>query len=184
MRCHAALIEETLQYGTKCFLTARLQSDHLERRYGQYSQMSGGRFLVSLKENLCSENKLKIKSFLKEGCDIDDSKTEEQPDTDESLASISEKFNSINLDKLTLNEQSKEVIVYISGYIALEICSSIWECCSHMPFGECNNSDYLQTLSRGALKSQSQVLCDHVCQSFAMIDVSYIEVIQKSGLPA
>ena len=184
MRCHAALIEETLQSGTEYFLTARLQSDPLERRYGQYRQMSGGRFLVSLKEVICSENILKMKSLLKEGCDIDDAKTEEQPDMEESLASISEKISSISLDNLTLNEQSKEVVVYISGYIALKVCSSIGECCSHLLFGECNNSEYLQTLSRGGLKSPSQVLCDHVCEYFAMLDASYIEVIQKSSLPA
>ena len=67
---------------------------------------------------------------------------------EESLDSISEKFNSIGLDNLTLNEQSKEVGVYISGYIALKVFSTIGECCSHLPFGEGNNSEYLPTLSR------------------------------------
>ena len=139
MRCHAALIEETLQFRTEYFLTARLQSDPLDRRYGQYRQMSGGGFLVSLKKVLCSESILKTKSILKEGCDTDDAKTEEQPDMEESLASISEKKkNSISLDNLTLNEQSKEVVVYISGYIALKVCSIIEECCSPLLFAECN----------------------------------------------
>ena len=91
MWCHAGLIEVTLQSGTECILTARLQSDPLERRYGQYRQMSGGGFLVSLKDVLWSENILKMKWFLKEGCDIDDAKTEEQSDMEESLANISEK---------------------------------------------------------------------------------------------
>ena len=55
MRCHADLIEQALQSGTEYFITARLQSDPIERRYGQCRQMSGGWFLVSLKEVLCSE---------------------------------------------------------------------------------------------------------------------------------
>ena len=85
MKCHAALIEETLQSGPEYFLTARLQSDPFERRYGQHRQMNGGSFLVSLKEVLCSEKILKMKSLLKEGYNIDDAKTEEQPDTEKKL---------------------------------------------------------------------------------------------------
>ena len=46
IRCHAALIEDLLAEGFDFVLTVRFQSDALERRYGQYRQMSGGRFLV------------------------------------------------------------------------------------------------------------------------------------------
>ena len=53
--------------------------------------MSGGRFLISLKQVLCSEDILKMKSLLRADCDIDDAKTEEQPDMEDFLASISEK---------------------------------------------------------------------------------------------
>ena len=72
LRCHAALIEDLLNDKYDYVLTSRLQSDALERRYGQYRQMSGGRFLVSLKDVDLSEKILKIKSLLKEGFDIDD----------------------------------------------------------------------------------------------------------------
>ena len=47
-------------------LTAKFQSDPLERRYGQYSHMSGGWFLVSLKDVSQSENILEIKTLVKE----------------------------------------------------------------------------------------------------------------------
>ena len=67
---------------------------------------------------------------------------------EESLASICEKNCSFSLYNLTLNEQDKEVVVYISGYIDLEVCSTIGECYSRLLFGESNNSEYLQTLSR------------------------------------
>ena len=129
-----------------------------------------------MKQVLCTENILRIKSRLKEGYDIDGAKTEEQPDMEESLASIIEKNNFISLDNLTLTEQSKEVAVYISGYIAMKVCSTIGECCSHLQFGECDNSD--------GLKSPSQVIWNHFCQSFAMIDASDIEVILKNSLPS
>jgi len=36
-------------------MVGRLQSDPLERRFSQYRQMSGGRFLVSLREVISSE---------------------------------------------------------------------------------------------------------------------------------
>ena len=71
LRCHTALIEYLLIGGYKFVLTSRFQSDPLERRYGQYQQMSGGRFVVSLKEVLCSENIIKIKSLVKEGFHIE-----------------------------------------------------------------------------------------------------------------
>ena len=79
LRCQAQLIEELLEDGYEYVLTARFQSDPLERRFGQYRQMSGGRFLVSLKDTVHSEKILKIKSLLKAGCDLDDSVREEKP---------------------------------------------------------------------------------------------------------
>ena len=72
LRCHAALLEELLSEGYSYVLTSRFQSDPLEKRHGQYRQMSGGRFMVGLKDVVFSENILKIKSLVKEGLDIDD----------------------------------------------------------------------------------------------------------------
>ena len=45
-------------------LTSRFPSDPLERRYGQYRQMSGGRFLIGLKDATLSEKITKIKILL------------------------------------------------------------------------------------------------------------------------
>ena len=47
-------------------MTGRLQSDPIERRFSQYRQMSGGRFLVSLREVLNSERILSCPSLIKE----------------------------------------------------------------------------------------------------------------------
>ena len=46
-------------------LTSIFQSDTLERRYGQYRQMSGGRLLIGLKNATLSKAIIKIKSLLK-----------------------------------------------------------------------------------------------------------------------
>ena len=50
LRAQAQLIDDLLDDGYEFVLTARFQSDPQERRFGQYRQMSGGRFLVSLKD--------------------------------------------------------------------------------------------------------------------------------------
>ena len=66
--------EDLFDGGYDFILTARFQSHPLECRFGQYKQMSGGRSLVGLKDTICSEKNLNIKSLLKEDryLDIDE----------------------------------------------------------------------------------------------------------------
>ena len=68
--CKAYLIEGLFSDGFKFLLTSRFQSYSIERRFGQYWQMSGGRFLIRLKDVIWSERILKIKSLVKERSDI------------------------------------------------------------------------------------------------------------------
>ena len=48
LRAQAELIKELLSDGYLFVMTGRFQSDPIERRFSQYRQMSGGRFLVRL----------------------------------------------------------------------------------------------------------------------------------------
>ena len=64
-RPQADLIDELIDDGYE-FVTARFQSDSIERRFSQYLQMSGGRFLVSLREVLNSERILICTVLIKE----------------------------------------------------------------------------------------------------------------------
>ena len=57
VHAHAVLIDD---------LAARLQSDPVERRFSQYRQMSGGRFLNNLREVLNSKRILRCHSLIKE----------------------------------------------------------------------------------------------------------------------
>ena len=66
LRCTANLIEELLADGFRYVLTARFQTDPLERRFSRYRQMSGGRFLVGLREVETTEKIIKITQLLKE----------------------------------------------------------------------------------------------------------------------
>ena len=49
LKATSCLLSELLTERYKCVLSARFQSDTLERQFSKYRQMSGGRFLVSLR---------------------------------------------------------------------------------------------------------------------------------------
>ena len=66
LNAQASLIEDLLCEGYDFVVPRRLQSDPLEKRFSRYRQMSGGRFLVSLREILTSERILAVNSLLKE----------------------------------------------------------------------------------------------------------------------
>ena len=64
MRSVADLYADLLNGGYKYILTGCLQTDRLKRRISQSSLMSGGRYLLSLKEVNRSESILTLKTFL------------------------------------------------------------------------------------------------------------------------
>ena len=70
LRCTATLIEYLLQEGYAYVLTARFQTDLLERQFSKYRQMSGGRFLVGLREATNNLRILALKSLLKESISL------------------------------------------------------------------------------------------------------------------
>ena len=65
LRARSGLIKELLSEGYDFVMTSRLQSDPIERRFSQYRQMSGGRFLVSLREVTNSERIIRCRSLVK-----------------------------------------------------------------------------------------------------------------------
>ena len=52
--------------GFSYVLTGKINSDPIEARFGRYRQMSGGNYLISVKNVLENERKLKILSFLRQ----------------------------------------------------------------------------------------------------------------------
>ena len=65
LRAQSGLIKELLSEGYDFVMTSRLQSDPIERRFSQYRQMSGGRFLISLREVKNSERIIRCRSLVK-----------------------------------------------------------------------------------------------------------------------
>ena len=108
LKCHA--IEDLLAEGYDFIMTSRFQSDPLERRFGQYRQISGGRFLVGLREATSSEKIIKLKTLLKDDIDISnimDSNVEH----DENIKTLLHHVDPFCCsDKMvTLSEDSREV---------------------------------------------------------------------------
>ena len=126
---YPSLIEDLLNGGYKFVMTARFESDPIEKRFGQYRQMSGGRFLVSLKDALCSERIIKLKSLVKEGIDIcnsDVKKTDDQK-------IIKLQYSSLN--NVSLSEDIREVAFHIAGYIEKKVSKRFGKCCHQLMIG-------------------------------------------------
>ena len=103
-------------------MTGRFQSDPIERRFSQYRQMSGGRFLVRLREVMHSERILACRSLIKE--DINFWNENIKPDSNSNVYDeILECLCPINDEILecTLDNDSEEVAVTIAGYIAKKL---------------------------------------------------------------
>ena len=184
LRCHASLIEDLLREDKFSFvLTSRFQSDPLERRFGQYRQMSGGRFLVSLREVLCSENILKMKSILKENLQVSEVLKDDSTYSETDLKQIEGRMREITVEDANLNQQSREVCVYVSGYVAKKVKIHLENCCEQMLMGNCEDQDYTNILSRGGLIKPSESLNDYVAASFATLDAAW-DIIKESQMPA
>ena len=168
---HANICQDLFKEGYEFIIMAKFQTDQLKRRFSQYRQMNGGRFLVSLREVVHSENILLCRSLLKERINF----WEEDLSTD-SLEP--EKFMDVlhdqdcNVDTLELSTESKEVGFVIAGYVAKKLKKRL-SCtiCSSNLIGNSTDCPYFLDLSRGNLTVPSASLTELVCQSFALLDL-------------
>ena len=184
MRCQAALIEDLLRDDYDFVLTARFQSDPLERRFGQYRQMSGGRFLVSAKNVEQSEKILKIKALIDEGFDF----TPEFKSADYShdevelfLTAVEHRISCV--DSLSLSPESREVSDHVAGYIVAKVEEKCGTCCMEELEKKGNSSSkaYIGLLSRGGLRIPSAPVSECVAEAFSLLDLCSDDV-RKSGL--
>ena len=189
LQCQASLIEDLLDEGFEFVLTSRFQSDPIEKRFGQYRQMSGGRFLVSLKDVIQSERILKVKSLVKESIDIIENDIIDTETDKTNKIKFLEKLKDCNFDNVVLSEKTRDVAAHISGYIGKKVSKKYGECCKNFCIAdktetlESSDYDYIKTLSRGGLTIPSINLINYVCDSFAFIDYVNDDII-SSGLTA
>ena len=186
LKYHALLREDLLAEGYDFIMTSRFQSDPLERRFGQYRLMSGGRFLVGLREATSSEKIIKLKTLLKDDIDISnimDSNVEHDENIETLLHHVD--LSCCSDEMVTLSEDSREVGIYIAGYVAKKLKERFGECCKGLLTGDsgAENPDfsYVQILSRGLIISSTN-LVNYVCTAFATLEF-VDDLITKSGLP-
>ena len=119
LKYHVLLIEDLLAEGYGFIMTSRFQSNPLEKRFGQYRQMSGGRFLVRLREATSSEKIIKLKILLKDDIEISnimDSNVEQDENIETLLHQVG--LSRCSGEMVTLSKDSREVGIYIAGYVA------------------------------------------------------------------
>ena len=167
----ASLIEDLFSEGYKYVLTSRFQTDPLERHFSKYRQMSGGRFLVSLREVQSSEKILCMKSLIKANinCWTSNLKLDTKINKNELLIKLEKYSNEIQENELC--HDSYEVAINISGYITKKIgdkynCSN---CLKSLSFNKVS-TEYLEILSRGGLTKPSKELANYVCNGFTILD--------------
>ena len=107
-RVIANLCSDLLSDGYYYILTGRLQNDPLERRFSQYRQMSGGRFLVSLREVYKSESIIKLKSLFKYELEVPIRSFWEESTIQDFLNEI----HTLNFGLVSLSDDANEVIVF------------------------------------------------------------------------
>ena len=114
--CLASLIEDLIEEEYDFLSTSRFQSDPLERQFGQYRKMSGGKFLVKLRDVTSSEKT--IKSLFKEDLDMDNVKVANTNDDETASRLLSHTgIVSYSSKHLSLSGDSRDVAAHIAGYI-------------------------------------------------------------------
>ena len=179
-RVIAELSSDLLSEGYKFVLTGRMQTDCLERRFSNYRQMSGGRFLVSLSEVISSESILKMKSLLEHKLEISALAIESTQEYDDNLLEEQVlKLQCINYEDLVLSEKSHNVVAYISGYISHKLLKDV-SCldCVNSLQQDPIQTQYLQDLDRGGLTLPSSSLNNFVESAFCVLEASETEIVQ------
>ena len=114
-------------------MTSRFQSDPLERRFGQYRLMIGGRFLVVLREATSSEKVIKLDTDI-DIRNIMDSNGEHDENI-ETLLHLAD-LSRCSDEMVTLSEDSRQVGIYIAGYVAKKLKERFGDCCNGLLTGD------------------------------------------------
>lgn len=179
LRSQAMLIDELLEDGYDYVMTGRLQSDPIERRFSQYRQMSGGRFLVSLREVLNTERILTCRSLIKEDINFwtEDLKPDVYNDPEDVKLNLIDEVLQDKAEEIfesVLDDASSEVATTISGYIVKKLIkrSKCDQCKQKLTISsdDLQNDEYLRILSRGGLVVPPKELAEFVCSCFAILD--------------
>ena len=139
--------------------------------------MSGGRFLVSLREVNDSERILQCRALLKADITFWENTslaTELSPTADmDALFSTVEKIE-VEIDSASLSDDSAEVAVFVAGYIGKNMMKKMKceGCKSALITTEAYPEQcYFTLISRGGLTKPSPAFAEFVIRAFALLDV-------------
>lgn len=173
-RAIASLIEDLLDEGYSYVMIARFSTDPLERRFSRYRQMSGGRFLVSLREVLNSEKIITITSLLKAGFNTwEEDLNDDNINTD--LNRLVSEVRLMNLQDISLSDQSLKVCAYIGGFIVRRLVEKKKPDCKEcktnlLDHGNLLHTEYVNLVSRGGLKVPSLELLHYTASVFGILE--------------
>lgn len=156
----------------KYILLGKFQTDNLEARFGQYRQMSGGCYNISVVQVLEAEKKLKSVSLIKlvssinDGFEIRDLHIPEVEDecNNDSFGELEkdiDEFSDISNDlkDISLSDNDLVGLVYIGGYI----------CFKNLKSNKCNKCEELFVEKKDSLVSFNS-------------QISYLSVIDRGSL--
>ena len=167
-----------------------MQSDPLEKRFSRYRSMSGGRFLVGLREVLNSEKIIVIKSMLKENINIWEEDVKEDSSFDDAMDELNVHLSSLENEIMDscLSKNSEEVAVMVAGYVAKKMLkrSNCNDCKCNLIHreGEKIEAHYISILNRGGLIIPSANLASYVCRCFSILDVVGDVILKHAPLHA
>lgn len=178
----------------KYVLLGKFQSDNLEARFGQYRQMSGGNYNVSVRQVLESERKLKSISLLRLNSSqqgefslkhfvghvaTKESENSVKIDNYEEFESVLNEQCYVDIDKNELN------VIYIAGYVARQ-CSCCKECmyklCIDRPISVEASGDlhkYLDVLDRGGLTYPTRFTFNICSSTIRIFNILISEFYEK-----
>ena len=150
--------------------TGRFQTDPLEIRFSHYRQMSGSRFIVSLTEVLRSESIISYQALLKREIDFTKLQLHTKDDINQKIEEFILGVHSNPLEHLVLSNDTKDVVVYVSGYITRSLlCQDCSELFHKDPIETC----FVSAINRGGLQLTFSIFYSYVESAFCCIE--YLE---------
>jgi hypothetical protein len=150
----------TRDLGARYVLLGKFQTDSLEARFGQYRQLAGGQYDVSLRQIFECEKKIRMLSVLKlklNGRDLELRDFSFDWDAMESTEACEIVFDSITEEEFCSLNDVLPVITYLAGYCSFKVvkklkcddCKSALTC----PAGNvCDiENSYISGITRGRL---------------------------------
>ncbi|XP_042909025.1 uncharacterized protein [Parasteatoda tepidariorum] len=183
------------------FLTGKIQTDALERRFGKFRQLSGGQYNISIRQVFETESKLrlqsvgplKIKSSSFGEIDINLVETDNAENEVENEKLNFGKEIDVNEDDLIPLVCILPVLTYIAGfccycYLKRKKCSSCEKSITLTDIEEKFNvideveNSYIQTLDRGCLVYPKHEIVDIILHAYVVVQKLVSEEFESSFL--